>query len=1006
MKIWYFSFLFFIFCNKTFAQDSPFAFNHLSEKDGLSYNLINCFLKDSRGFLWIGTYDGLNRYDGAHFIVYKKTKDPNSLVHNTVLDLIEDKKGNIWGCTDNGIFCYNPIQNKFTNYTNIQGVKEATVVNIVCDKAGDIWATTYAQLLKLNTKTNQFQIENEPNTPKDTRINRIKYNGMLECPSGKGLWLATFNGLFFYDTMLKKYIHSAANDNNVFTYNNVSAISKNKAGQFWMMDNTSHNFICFDPISRKIIKKIPVPANQFKGTVATLFEDSQNNLWFSTWQFEIGIIKHKKGNEIIPLKNSPTDENSIATEFFWDAMEDEDGNVWIGNVGGISKFNTKNNLYKTHWLSNKIPELNKFVAIVNFFENPIDKSLWVTTNSSLLIHYQPITGLIEKIDLNKHLVLKGVSNANPMSIAFVNKRIVFINTKGTWFWDEKKKMPKPFDILPIGYKNFIPLEIIQKNDSIYYFNNGEYLLEYNNRKNAIVPIYFANNTLINGSKPYVNNLIKGKDGKIWADIGVNSFAFINDKKQLQSITLDVGNDHTNVGYFYDMVQEADSLLWIAKKIDGLYKYNFKKNKLTIFTEADGLVYDHIMSVALDKAQNVWTIAYNKISVFIQSKKKFYNFEIPLVNHNYSYINKLKLLSNGSIFTNLKTDLVEFFPNSVTAIPKIIDPTISSVNIVGKEVLLHNNKFISLKPDENSIILKFGLMTDRVIFPYTFKYKLDGVDTDWIENQTNAEAVYNKLPSGNFVFHLKADAKNGLWASKEFLYTIHISTPFYKSFWFFALIAAGIAASAYAFYKYRLSEQQKYFMLRQKAENLEKEKTIVQYESLKQHLNPHFLFNSLTSLRSLIKINPGSAVGFLDGMSKVYRYVLKSGEKELATLATELDFAKTYVDLQKTRFDNGLIVNFNIAEDCLEKYIAPVTLQNLIENAIKHNTADLDSPLVIDIYTENEYLIIKNNLQRYRIMETSNKRGLNSLKSLYKYYTEKAIEIADDDKYFTIKIPLI
>src|SRR4029078_6344091 len=162
--------------------------------------------------------------------------------------------------------------------------------------------------------------------------------------------------------------------------------------------------------------------------------------------------------------------------------------------------------------------------------------------------------------------------------------------------------------------------------------------------------------------------------------------------------------------------------------------------------------------------------------------------------------------------------------------------------------------------------------------------------------------------------------------------------------------------------------------------------LVMYESLKQHLNPHFLFNSLTSLRSLIRSDAANATHFLDGMSKVYRYVLKSGEHELMPVKEELDFVRTYIDLQKTRFGEGLQVQTDVDASAMNKLIIPVTLQNLVENAIKHNTADKEIPLLIKIYSDDAFIIVENNLQRYRVVESSNKRGLASLKTLYGFFS--------------------
>ena len=179
-----------------------------------------------------------------------------------------------------------------------------------------------------------------------------------------------------------------------------------------------------------------------------------------------------------------------------------------------------------------------------------------------------------------------------------------------------------------------------------------------------------------------------------------------------------------------------------------------------------------------------------------------------------------------------------------------------------------------------------------------------------------------------------------------------------------------------------------------------------YENLKQHLNPHFLFNSLTSLSSLIMLDQKVAGDFLDKMSKVYRYILKNRENETVPLSEELKFVDLYNQLQITRFENGLKVNVHIDEEYYNRKIAPVTLQNLVENAIKHNIANADSPLVIELFIEDEYLVVRNNLQRKSFVETSNKQGLSNMLSLYHYLSSRPMEIKEDGKYFTVKIPLL
>ena len=192
----------------------------------------------------------------------------------------------------------------------------------------------------------------------------------------------------------------------------------------------------------------------------------------------------------------------------------------------------------------------------------------------------------------------------------------------------------------------------------------------------------------------------------------------------------------------------------------------------------------------------------------------------------------------------------------------------------------------------------------------------------------------------------------------------------------------------------------------KKEMLETEKATVQYDNLKNQLNPHFLFNSLTSLNSLIFENPQLASEFLQQLSKVYRYVLDNKHKTLVSLETEISFVDNYIRLLKSRFDKGLEVEVNISKENAEKQILPVTLQILIENAIKHNSTGQSTPLRISITTHGDYLIVSNNLQLKKVIEHSNKQGLENLRNLYSVLIEKVIEIESTAYSFSVKIPLI
>ncbi|WP_262150288.1 2TM domain-containing protein [Chryseobacterium foetidum] len=180
----------------------------------------------------------------------------------------------------------------------------------------------------------------------------------------------------------------------------------------------------------------------------------------------------------------------------------------------------------------------------------------------------------------------------------------------------------------------------------------------------------------------------------------------------------------------------------------------------------------------------------------------------------------------------------------------------------------------------------------------------------------------------------------------------------------------------------------------------------QFESLKNQLDPHFLFNSLNVLSSLIDENPRQAQKFTASMSKIYRYVLEQKDKELVTVQDELDFAKTYCELLKTRFEDSVDFVFDVNENDLRKFVVPLSLQLLLENCIKHNFATSSKPLMIKVFTENDCLCIENNLQAREQLKESAGIGLSNIVQRYALLTKRNVFIEKSEDYFKIKLPVL
>lgn len=191
------------------------------------------------------------------------------------------------------------------------------------------------------------------------------------------------------------------------------------------------------------------------------------------------------------------------------------------------------------------------------------------------------------------------------------------------------------------------------------------------------------------------------------------------------------------------------------------------------------------------------------------------------------------------------------------------------------------------------------------------------------------------------------------------------------------------------------------------ESLKNQQIRTQFEVLQNQMSPHFLFNSLNTLTALIPEDTDIAVEFTQKLSEVYRYILQNKERELVTVEEELSFAQAYVFLLKMRYPENLNVDFQVAGNHHKQYIAPLTLQMLIENAIKHNIVSKMHPLFIDIYVENgKSIVVKNNLQKKNVIEKSTKTGLTNIQKRYELLGNKVIDIMTTAKNFIVAVPLI
>ena len=207
------------------------------------------------------------------------------------------------------------------------------------------------------------------------------------------------------------------------------------------------------------------------------------------------------------------------------------------------------------------------------------------------------------------------------------------------------------------------------------------------------------------------------------------------------------------------------------------------------------------------------------------------------------------------------------------------------------------------------------------------------------------------------------------------------------------------------YMFEVSEEKQAILVEN--EKLKRENLNAQFQALKQQVNPHFLFNSLNTLKSLVKVNDASSEEFIIRLSEVYRYILQKNQSDMVSVQEELNILNAYVFLLKSRFGENLQVSINIDDSVLDNlYLPPFTMQLLIENATKHNIASQSRPLHFDVFSKGEILVVRNNLQPKIYVEDSTGFGLKNIDLRYKYLCDKGIEIVKNSTEFIVELPLI
>lgn len=994
------------------AQRLPFTFDQVRIGNDAISNQVNCLLKDSRGYLWMGTAAGLKRYDAVYTANFrKKTNDSTSLINNNVEDLCEDKTGRIWVATSGGVCYYDRKTNRFTQLAQTRR-KGGICNNIICVYNGDIWFSSVDGVYRYDHKTGVLQLFN-PSSKPGLQLSSawVMTHGMVEDPGKKGLWIACNNGLNYYDYTTNNMYNAGNNPRKITVLTHAycsSPVIHNNTLVF--ADNDAMQIKWYDLKKNTITDSLrPLSAEGYPlFYVLQLFFDSNDNVWLSTADQRAAYIDMKQRKAIDIIYESGR-KNSFSSDKFTDVLQEKNHSLWFATANGITTvigfdaMRTTDKLFEVYDFSRQLfAGIKSQDDLRSLAEDEANGNWWLATAGNRLIYYNPHT--TESAEWKLPSMNRCLNYDVITGIHDYGKKVIVFKAKALYLFD---KAGKQFTTIPMppalgDCERFLITHTRRAGDSVWMFVQSKANEVY--CYNLITKQWKSYPFKSTKTDDYINVYFSciTKNGELIAAVNTKGLAkFSPERKQFEFLPIKEGIDFSQY-YFTGLIEDSKGHIVFSNQNE-ILQWTPATNGVKSLLEAD--------FIGALTVSNSGLLCYAALDDMVFYKEKTnekisFHFEVQDVFHRQGNI--IVNLSNGKIVSLQQKELllVDFREMHLPSFPD--QPYINHIFTTDTSILVHdNNSHVHFKASQNSFTVDFGLMGAPNASPYEFSYRLEGFDKDWInDTKNNRTATYGNLDGGDYVFIAKATDLNMRALPEQRLY-IHIDTVFYKTRWFIAMVLTLVGMAVVLFYRFRLNKQKQILLLEKKTFSLEKEKTQVQYENLKQQLNPHFLFNSLSSLRSLIRMNPSLATEFLDGLSKTYRYLLRSGDTEMVSLQEEINFVQTFIQLQKTRFDEGLQLTIDLPEELMNKQIAPVTIQGLIENAIKHNTIEEDAPLYIEVfYAGNGYIAVRNNLQRYRVVETSNKKGLDALKTLYRYLTDKPVLVEEDERFFTVKIPLI
>ena len=997
------------------------------QERGLSQNSVQCIIQDNDGFMWFGTWDGLNRYDGYSFKIIRPDQynTSTSLSSPTIRTMFIDTEGNLWVGTEVGLNKYSSRTKQFTQFKsnpkNINSLSNESINCITEDDKGNLWIGTNDGLNCMNKRTGnvkRFQLNPiNANSLSNNAVKNIVYDkrGILFIATDKGL-----NEYNIKEDVFYHYYHDVS-DKNSISSDYVNCVFIDNSKNIWV--GTDKGLNLFDERHHKfrIFKNdLKNPNSLSNDDVRSIIRDKNGMYWIGTYGGGVNYM-NSTDFKFNSIRNNPYDVNTISNDYINCVYEDRSGILWAGTSWkGVNRIDNKSNLFN-HYFASESNESNTTINnnIVWAIVNDKEDNIWIGTNYGVNILNKK-TDEFSYITHNERDKASLISNkVRAIQLDKLRKNIVWLGTDddGLDKYDITTQKCKHFRYDPNS--NSISSNKIS---SLFQDDRGEIWIGTQDGLSILNPetekfaIYKHNDK---DSYSISCNLIypiyQDRKGVMWIGTynGLNRYDkklkrfynyFSNPQKQFK----------LNSQKIFSVYQDKKGIYWVGTMGGGLNKLNPVTDEAKYYTENEGLPSNVVYCTIEDNKGNFWMSTNFGLSRFNPSDESFINFDVRdgIQSHEFNFPAFCKD-NAGELYFGGMNGFNRFAPEKIKVNKNIPSLVITSFKVFNTEVPKSTNDgdTIYLNYDDNFFSFEFASLDYVNSSKNKYSYYLENYDKKWITAiQGRRFAEYTDVEPGEYIFRLKGSNNDGVWNTNGISIHIIIHPPWYKTILFKIAFLLFLIASIWLFIYFRVRNLRRKHKIEKEVLSIQKQLFELEQKSLRLQMNPHFIFNSLNSIQSFILENDiDKALFYLSKFSQLMRLILSNSQKSYVSVKDDLKALQYYIDIEKLRFDNKFDYEIIIDEEIDEDFfgIPPLVIQPYVENSIIHGLNNKKSKgfltIELKMLEENILCIVQDNgIGREAADKIRENSGILH-KSKGMNITKERLEILSNTKKYSVNI---